>query len=237
MEARVIHTTDSYLVLDKPAGLICHSDGRTIESSVAQWLAEEYPETRTVGEPWVSPQGEAIPVCGLVHRLDRATSGILVVARTQAMWDYLRGEFKERRVEKEYRAVVYGYVPGGSGRIVAEIVRSSEKPKRWYAKERDESHIRAAITDWQVLERGTSPEGEPYTYLALFPKTGRTHQLRVHLAHIGHPIVADHLYASERKPMLGFMRPALHAFAISFASPSGASIRCSAPLPEDFLSI
>lgn len=231
---RVVAEAPEYLVLDKPAGLICHSDGRTVEASVAEWLAEHYPETQAVGEPWVSPQGEVVPVCGLVHRLDRTTSGVLIVARTRDMWDYLRSEFKARRVEKEYRAVVYGHVSGERGRIVAEIARSGDKPKRWYAKDCDESHIRAAITEWHVLSRGTSPEGEPYTHLALFPKTGRTHQLRVHLAHIGHPIVADHLYAPHQAPILGFSRPALHAYAISFALSQGERVRNEAQLPEGF---
>lgn len=234
---RVIVLSDQYLVLDKLAGLICHSDGRTEEPSVAEWLAQNYPETQGVGEPWISPQGERVPICGLVHRLDRTTSGILIAARTQEMWDYLRGEFKARRVEKEYRAIVYGHMASDGGRIVAEIARSGEKPKRWYAKPRDESHVRAAITDWRVLGRGVSTEGESYSYLALFPKTGRTHQLRVHLAHIGHPIVADHLYAPDRAPILGFTRPALHAFSIALVLRDGCQVSFGAELPPDFLPV
>jgi 23S rRNA pseudouridine1911/1915/1917 synthase len=231
---RIIAETPEYLVLDKPAGLICHSDGRTVEPSVAEWLAEHHPETREVGEPWVSPQGESIRICGLAQRLDRTTSGVLVAARTQSAWEYLRGEFTARRVEKEYFAIVYGHVAGEQGRIVAEIMRSGEKPKRWYARDCEESDIRAAITEWQVLSRDVSPAGDPYSRMALFPKTGRTHQLRVHLAHIGHPIVADHLYAKERAPILGLSRTALHASAISFARESGEKVRYEVPLPADF---
>lgn len=233
-DPQIIAETAEYLVLDKPAGLICHSDGRTEEPSVALWLAEHYLETREVGEPWVSPQGESVRICGLAHRLDRTTSGVIIAARSQQMWEYLRGEFKARRVEKEYRAIVYGYVAQERGRIVAEIVRSREKPRRWYARDCEEDDVRAAITDWQLLSRGVSPAGEPYSYLALFPKTGRTHQLRVHLAHIGHPMVADHFYAPDRAPILGFSRAALHASAISFALPSGEPMHYEAPLSPDF---
>ncbi len=232
---RAIAETEVYLVLDKPAGLICHRDGRTEEPSVAEWLAANYPETSLVGEPWVSPQGESILVSGLVHRLDRCTSGVLLAARTNAMWTHLRAELKARRVEKEYRAIVYGILPLEQGTIVAEIVRSGEKPKRWYAKPCDEAQVRAAITEWRVVGRGSSPEGEPYSMLALFPKTGRTHQLRVHLSSIGHPIVADHLYASTHRPILGFERPALHAFSIAWVLPDSRRVHYEAPLPEDFL--
>ncbi|MEN9412936.1 MAG: ribosomal large subunit pseudouridine synthase rRNA synthase [Candidatus Parcubacteria bacterium] len=231
---RTVAETPEYIVLDKPAGLIVHSDGRTVEPSVAEWLAAQYPDTCAVGEPWVSPQGEVVRVCGLVHRLDRTTSGVLVAARTAALYTHLKHEFKARRVEKVYRAIVHGHVQDETGRIVAEIARSSAAPKRWYAKPCDESYVRAAITEWRVLVRGESREGEPYSYLELVPKTGRTHQIRVHLSSIGHPIVGDHLYAPERAPILGFTRSALHAFSVAFVLPSGERVLYEAPLPTDF---
>jgi 23S rRNA pseudouridine1911/1915/1917 synthase len=230
----VIAETSDYLVLDKPAGIICHRDGRTIEPSVAEWLAQQYPETRGVGGSWVSPQGEVIPLCGLVHRLDRTTSGVLVVARTQALWDHLKTEFKERRVEKTYHALVYGHLQEEQGRIVAEIARSTVSPKRWYAKACEETHVRAAVTEWRLIARGVTPNGEAYSYLEMYPRTGRTHQIRVHLAFAGHPLIADHLYEPEQVPLLGFTRPALHARALSFVMPSGERVHYQAPLPSDF---
>ncbi len=228
----VIAENADTLVLNKPAGLIVHSDGRTVEPSVAEWVAEKYPALANVGEPWVSPQGESIRVCGIVHRLDRTTSGVLLVAKTPEMFSYLKGEFKARRVEKTYHALVYGHVEGESGRIVAEIARTSEKPRRWYATPREEHHTRAAITDWRVLKH-LETDGEPVTYLELSPKTGRTHQLRVHLASIGYPIVGDHLYAPDKPALFGFTRPALHAYSISL-SLDGAREMFTAPLPQDF---
>jgi len=228
----VLVETNDLLVIHKQAGLIVHSDGRTVEPSVAEWIAEHYPAMREVGEPWVSPQGEKVRVCGLVHRLDRTTSGVLVAAKTNEMFAYLRGEFKERRVEKKYHALVYGEMEKNYGCVVAEIVRTSEKPRRWAARPCEENDIRAAITEWKVLKVLES-ESDPVSYLELFPKTGRTHQLRVHLASIGHPIVADHLYAPDKPALLGFTRPALHAAAISFVL-HGETMIFEAPPPDDF---
>jgi 23S rRNA pseudouridine1911/1915/1917 synthase len=230
----VIAETEAFIVLDKPAGLICHSDGRTEEPSLVGWLCEQFPYLSDVGEPWVSPQGESVPIAGLVHRLDRPTSGVILVAKTNEEWRFLKNEFKERRVEKVYRAFAYGLLPVDSGTIVAEIMRSGVLPKRWYARPCDVSDNRAAITDWKVI--GRVHEGEPATYVEIYPKTGRTHQIRVHFATIGHPIVADHLYAVDMQPILGFTRPALHAYSISFADKRGERVKCMAPVPTDFVS-
>lgn len=231
----IITETADLLVINKPAGLIVHSDGRTVEPSLADWIGQRYPELVHVGAPWVSPQGESVPIYGLVHRLDRTTSGIIVAAKSQEMFDYLKNEFKERRVEKVYRAYVYGHMEADEGRIVAEIMRSSGTKKGWYAQECGEDNKRAAVTNWKVLKQITDPmSGESASYLELRPETGRTHQIRVHLASIGHSIVGDHLYAGNMKPILGFTRPALHAYQISFNT-NDTRETFTAPLPNDFV--
>jgi 23S rRNA pseudouridine1911/1915/1917 synthase len=229
---QIVAETDELLAIDKPAGLITHGDGRTEEPSLALWLIARYPLLEGVGEPWVSPQGERISVAGLVHRLDRTTSGIMLAAKTPAMYEYLKGEFKARRVEKTYRAYVLGKMEGEEGTIVAEIKRTSERPRRWYAAPSAPSDKRAAVTAWRVLDE-LEKDGVPISSLELHPQTGRTHQLRVHLASIGHPILGDHLYASESAPRLGFSRPALHAHAISVML-AGTRTTFAAPLPADF---
>lgn len=235
MEPKVIAETEDILVLNKTSGLIVHSDGRTEEPSVAQWVGEKYPALRGIGGDWVSPQGERVALNGIVHRLDRTTSGILLVAKTQEMFEYLKNEFRERRVEKKYLAYVYGEMESAEGTIVAEIMRSPEKPRRWYARACESSDTRAAVTQWRVLGKlHDDTTGESVSYLELTPKTGRTHQLRVHLASVGHAIVSDTLYAPEMPPLLGFARPALHASAVSFTLPSGARATFEAPLPPDF---
>ncbi len=233
-DIRVIAETDDVLVVNKPAGLIVHSDGRTQEPTLAEWILREYPSLANVGEPWLSPQGESVPCPGIVHRLDRTTSGVMLLAKTTEAYSYLKNEFKERRVEKIYHAFVYGHMESPDGKIVAEIIRSSEPPKRWYARGCDETDKRAAITEWRLLKRLTDPETEESaSYLEVRPKTGRTHQIRVHLASTLHPLVADHLYAPERKPILGFSRAALHAFSISVVLQGKREIFL-APLPDDF---
>ena len=170
-----------------------------------------------------------------MHRLDRTTSGVMLVAKTQDAYTHLKKEFKERRVEKTYRAIVYGHMEAGAGSVVAEICRSSEPPKFWYAESCSQENPRAAITDWRVLSRGVdSTSGEKYTTLSITPKTGRTHQIRVHMAFIGHPLIADHLYGKNLVSILGFTRPALHAESISVVMPSGQRETWTAPIPQDF---
>ncbi len=226
---QIIEEMPDVLVINKPSGLISHRDGRTIEPSVAEWLGTTYPALRAIGESWRSPQGEHVAVCGLVHRLDRTTSGVMLVAKTQGMYAALKQALKERRVEKEYVAFVHGHL-ADEGHIAAEIVRSKEISRRWFARPCDEGNIRAAITDWRAIKR--FEKGGEYAYVQLQPKTGRTHQLRVHLTSIGHPLVGDTRYGGEAA--LGFDRPALHASIIT-CEIEGKRRTFSAPLPDDFV--
>lgn len=231
MEPRIIAETNDLIVIDKPAGLISHRDGRNLEPSLAEWLIEHYPAQRDVSAVWVSPQGEQVPLGGLVHRLDRGTSGVILAARTDEMWAYLKNEMKERRVEKVYRALVYGHLEQDEGKIVAEIMRSAVPPKRWYARPCKEDDKRAAITEWKVLKR-FEEEGNHVSYIEAKPITGRTHQIRIHFASIGHPVVCDPLYAAQHLQLFGLTRPALHAHLISFTLPSGERVRFTSESSE-----
>ncbi len=227
-----IEETENIIALNKPSGLIVHSDGRTEESSVADWVAHNFPGLSGIGGDWVSPQDMHVPLNGILHRLDRTTSGVLLVAKNQPTYEYFKQEFKARRVLKTYRVLVYGLMEG-EGEVVAEIARSSVAPKQWYARPCAVDDRRAAITSWRVLKSRQDQGGEDVTYLEASPRTGRTHQIRVHLASIGHPVVADHLYASDRPSLFGFTRPALHAYSISITL-HGNVKTFTAPLPEDF---
>lgn len=232
----ILYEDADVVVVNKPAGLIVHSDGRTKESSVAEWALEQYPALREVGEPWTSPQGETIVRPGIVHRLDRGTSGVLILAKSSEAHAFLKKQFEDRSTEKKYRALVYGHPREGAGVIEAEIVRIRSIPPRWGVARTDQMRRRrAAITEWQVLSRGTDPlTGEKASYLEASPKTGRTHQIRVHLKHLGYPVICDPLYAKGRQCLFGFARPALHAHTLSITLPSGARSTFEAPLPQDF---
>ncbi len=234
-EPSVLYEDTEMIVLDKPAGLITHPDGRTIEPSVTSWLLLNYPALAGVGEPWRSPQGEIIDRPGIVHRLDRTTSGIMIVAKTPEAHALLKEAFQKRAVEKEYRAYVYGHPKENRGIIEAEIERVRSTPPRWGVVKGGGSSGRAAVTEWEVLARGTDKDsGEKATFLMARPKTGRTHQIRVHLQAIHHPVVHDHLYAKGRASILGFERPALHAHQLSLSVPLGERKTFIAPLPYDF---
>ena len=234
-EPEIIYEDDDVLVINKPAGLIVHSDGRNVEPSVVDWVLEHYPKLSEVGEPWESPQGEKIPRPGIVHRLDRTTSGVMIIAKTQDAFLFLKKQFQDRIVEKRYDALVYGHPTADNGTIEAEIGRTKKKPRKWTAQFGKRGNLRAAITDWNVEGRyvDTSTD-EKVTHLKVSPKTGRTHQIRVHLKSIQHPIICDHIYAEKRPCLLGLDRPALHARLLKIRLPNKEQMTFEAPLPKDF---
>ena len=237
MEPTVLYEDADVLVIDKPAGLIVHSDGRTDEPSVAEWVLDRYPALASVGEPWESPQGERVPRPGIVHRLDRDTAGVMILAKTQETYVFLKEQFQSRTTQKSYRAFVYGHPRADQGTIEAEIVRIRAVPPRWgVARAGEGKKHRAAVTDWRVLTRAVDREtGEKVALMEALPKTGRTHQIRVHFKHFGHPVVCDKLYAKGKPCLLGFSRQALHAFSLAIDLPSGERRTFEAPLPGDFV--
>jgi 23S rRNA pseudouridine1911/1915/1917 synthase len=230
MEIKILYEDKDLLAVDKPVGLTVHSDGRTEESTLADWLLEKYPSIREVGESWTTPSGEVIFRPGIVHRLDRDTSGVLVVAKTPESFAHLKKQFQERLAKKTYRVFVYGIVKNDAGIINKPIGRSASDFRKWSAEFGARGELREAATEYKVLERG-----EEASYLEVYPKTGRTHQIRVHLKSIGHSVVCDKLYAPKQKCILGFSRTALHAFSLEIAGNSGESLRFEAQLPEDFI--
>ena len=246
------------LVINKPAGLVVHPDGHTAERTLCDWVLEHYPYMKGVGEPLeVSNElrvmnygGEknegkegtdvsshnsefiihnSIPRPGIVHRLDRGTSGVLVLAKNQDSFMFLKKQFQDRTIEKNYRAFVYGVFKDGSGVIDRPIARSKNDFRKWTAERGKRGEERQAITEYSVLAQSGQ-----FSLLDVFPKTGRTHQIRVHLKAVSHPIVCDKLYASGKECALGFKRTALHAFSIKFMLPLGKEIKVEAPYPEDF---
>ena len=229
-EVTILYEDDDVLAINKPAGLIVHSDGKTEEPSLVDWILRERPEIKGVGEPMVQKDGSAIERPGIVHRIDRDTSGVLLVAKTQDFFDFLKQKFKDREMKKVYVAFVHG-VPREARGIIKRDIKRSKTDFRKFTSYTGRGTSRPAETHFRILE---SRKG--VAYVEMRPKTGRTHQLRVHFASIGHPILSDTLYGSGREEKLGFTRLALHALSISFEKENGEVVEVESPLPEDFKS-
>lgn len=247
---QIIFQNEDFLVLNKPSGISVHpAEKNTVEKTVVDFLLEKKLVMPDIGEPIVlkakSKQQEAIiPRPGIVHRLDKETSGILLVARTQAAYEFFKNEWQNRRVEKTYHAFLYGWPKEAGGKIDLPIGRSKSDIRMWATGRGARGGLREAETFWKVLGyysrsgknfegRGSTKEGDA-AYAELHPTTGRTHQIRVHMKSMNHPVVCDSLYASNRASLLHFKRLALHASSISINTPSGKKMTFEAPLPEDF---
>jgi len=223
----ILYEDEHVLVINKPAGLAVHGDGKTKEYVLTDWLLEHYPEIENVGEA-ARYDGKEIARPGIVHRLDRDTSGVLVIAKDQDSFEFLKKQFQDREIKKIYHALVHGVVKEEKGVIDRPIGRSASDFRRWSAQRGARGELREAITGYRVLSRG-----KKFSFIELSPKTGRTHQLRVHLKAINHPIVGDSLYAGRLGGGLGMTRLALHASHIEFSLPDGKRASVEAPMPND----
>ncbi len=226
MAPKVIYENDRLVVLDKPAGWLTHTDGRRTEPTVADWLLARYPGLGAVGEPGQLATGRIVARPGIVHRLDRETSGVMVAAKDETTYRALRQAFAARRVRKTYRLLVIGQVKSEKGVIDLPIGRSQLDPRRRTVARR--GLIRPAVTKYRVLRRFRDA-----TYLEAYPETGRTHQLRVHFKSIQHPLIGDQLYAGSGSTIIS--RTALHAYCLELPPPiAPAAALFLAPLPLDF---
>lgn len=226
-KVEIIYEDNNVLALNKPVGLMVHGDGRTKEKTLTDWILKKYPSLKNVGEP-ARYEGKIIPRPGIVHRLDKETSGVILVTKDQKTFEYLKNEFQERRVVKTYIAIVYGKVKEDYGTINRPIGRSTKDFRLRSAQRGARGAMREAVTEYQVVKRV-----KDFSLINLFPKTGRTHQLRVHLKAVNHPIVCDSLYAPKRECALGLKRMALHASSVEFVAPDGKKIKAEVPLPHD----
>ncbi|MFA6050678.1 MAG: RluA family pseudouridine synthase [Candidatus Paceibacterota bacterium] len=217
------------LCILKPTGISVHHDGKTNEETVTDWLIKKYPKIKKVGEPLVLSDGTEVLRPGIVHRLDKETSGALLVAKTQEAYEHLKAQFQERQIRKTYYAFVYGTLREERGMIDKPIGRAIGSIRKWATGTRTRGELRDALTRFKVVGRG-----EGCSLAEVWPQTGRTHQIRVHMQAIGHPIVADSLYAPTKESVFGFKRLALHASRIVFTDLKGKSQEVLAPFPADF---
>lgn len=213
----VLYEDDFLLVINKPAGLVVHPAPGHEEDTLVNALLYRWGEV----EPGLEPSR-----LGIVHRLDKDTSGALVVAKDATTLERLSKQFSRREIEKQYVALTHGRVRSAKAEISQPISRHPVERKRMAVH----AGGRAAMTRYEVIDRF-----DDVTYLRAYPETGRTHQIRVHLASIGHPIVADATYGRSRHTPLPIHRQALHAERLSFQHPRlDRSVTVSAPLAEDF---
>lgn len=236
MDIEILYEDDTVLVINKPAGLMVHNTGHTEEPTVAEWFLTQYPESKGVGEIQLSQKGVPLERSGIVHRLDKETSGVMVLVKSQESFAHLKHQFHDRLVKKEYRAFVYGAIRERWGTIEKPIGRSTKDFRLRSAQHGARGLLRPATTLWECIGSGRY-ENQTFSYMKLMPKTGRTHQLRVHLQAIGRPIIGDQLYAKAEMPKsnnLGFTRLALHAHILELELPNGELKRFIAPAPASF---
>lgn len=182
----IIDETDEFLVINKPAGLAVH---KAVGSTLADWLRDKYPKIKTIGDDPERP--------GIVHRLDKDVSGLMVIAKTQPAFDSLKKQFQNRTITKEYTALVHGQIQKATDTINFPIRRSSDGYKMaaipFTVKGQPAEDGRSALTEFRIISRLVN-----YTLLKVKIKTGRTHQIRVHLAAYDRPVVGDNTYGTAR---------------------------------------
>jgi 23S rRNA pseudouridine1911/1915/1917 synthase len=228
----ILYEDEHLLVINKPAGMVVHPAPGHTSGTLVNALLARFPAWAEL-DWWESEEDEEeagadYPRPGIVHRLDKDTSGLLIVAKSAGARSALQAQFQARQVEKVYLALVHGVPPAPAGLIDAPIGRDPRQRKRMAVV----AEGRPAVTAYRVLE----PLGE-YALLEVMPKTGRTHQIRVHLAFIGHPVVGDEVYG-RRRSRLACPRQFLHAARLSFRHPvTGRPMEFSAPLPPDLQAV
>ena len=225
----VIYEDKNVLVVDKPAGVSVFPEGNITEKTFIESLLKEFPALAQAGSP---------PRYGIAHRLDKETSGILLIAKNNKTLEYLQKEFKERRVEKKYLTLVAGIVKDKEGVIETLIGRGKKdrKKQKVYLSTSPDSFkkgLRPAKTYWKIVKRLKN-----FTLLEASPKTGRKHQIRVHLAYIGHPVAGDKLYSFKGQPILkGLNRQFLHAHSLEIEMLDKKKKKFVSGLPKDLNNI
>lgn len=232
-EPKIIFENENYIIVEKPPGLLVHETQRKEAHTLVSWLVKKYPEIEKVGEEKYR--------AGIIHRLDKDVSGIMIVAKTHAMYEHLKKQFKERKVKKEYLALVYGVPSRHGGEIEIPIGRNKEG--KFVAHPRVgkillQKKDRTAITKFTIEKKLRN-----FSLLRMQILTGRTHQIRIHLSWFGHPIVGDAEYGPTKNSFKKFSkkikvvlvpRVMLHSHKIGFENLLGEWKEYNSPLPQEF---
>ncbi|MBI4158328.1 MAG: RluA family pseudouridine synthase [Candidatus Yanofskybacteria bacterium] len=232
MKISIVYEDNDILVLNKPAGIITHPKNVTdTQDSVTGWLIEKLPDIKNIGEPFIA-SGSEVPRAGVVHRLDKDTSGLLIVAKNDKAFFYLKKLFQDKKIRKYYLALVNGrpkepkdIISSPLGRIGLKRTTKIIGDKLIDKKE--------AETEYRVI-KNYSLLANSYSLLEVLPKTGRTHQIRVHLNSIGTPVAGDPIYGFKKSsPPPGLNRLFLHAYKLELTAPDGKKLVIECDLPED----
>lgn len=223
----ILYEDNDVLVINKPAGMAVHQDAEgRLKNTVADWVTSNYSNTEKVGEPLGNDENILRP--GIVHRLDKDTSGALLLAKNQTAYKYLKRQFQDKEIKKVYLALIYGGLKNNSGIIDRPIGRNKFDFRAKMTGGSAQGETRNAVTYYKVINKFKG-----YSLLEVRPMTGRTHQIRVHMKSMSHPIVCDPIYAPGKECIFGLKRQALHAQSMEFKVPEGQTIKVEAPLPSD----
>lgn len=233
MEIKVLKDEKDYLVISKPAGISVHEGAGEKQFTIVDWLFEKYPLVKS--RPWISKTRP-----GIVHRLDKDTSGILILAKNQEALDFFQSQFRNREVEKHYTTLVFGKPPFESGSIDAQIHRDPKDRKKQKVDlinfDLDQIERKFSSTDYKTIE-SFSLKGQPLTLLDVKINTGRKHQIRVHMKYEGCPVMGDQTYCSKGSKrlskVLGLDRQFLHASSLKFKDLDGKVVEIKDELPGD----
>ncbi|MFA6493268.1 MAG: RluA family pseudouridine synthase [Patescibacteria group bacterium] len=235
-EIKIIYEDESLLVVDKPAGILVHETQAKEKNTLANWLVNKYPEIKNLNWPDATRQG-------IVHRIDKDTSGLIILAKHPEILEKLQQQFKQRKVQKTYTALVLGKVEPAEGKIEAAIIRGKAgvQQVREFNFSVGNEKLRPAITFYETTNQYKFNDNDLTLVLAM-PRTGRMHQIRTHLKHIGHPIIGDQLYNNKQSKRIskefGLSRQFLHATKLEFSHPtSGKLLIFRSDLPKDLKNI
>lgn len=241
LKIKVLYEDVNILAIDKPSGILVHPDKTSKEKTILDWAIKKYPKAK------------------LAHRLDKETSGVMLIAKNEKAYEFLKEQFQNRKIKKIYHAIVSGNVKNERGIINKSIGRSPRDFRRWLAGRGARGELREAITEYRVLKRfvasacknfsGSSLKGSHsdknfykltpgnFTYLEVRPKTGRTHQIRVHMKFLNHPVACDSLYNPDNPCPKGISRVALHARSIEFKNLKGEIVKVESVIPKEFTEV
>ncbi len=213
----VLYEDRDFIIINKPSGLTVHSGTHITGYTLVDWLVNYCPAVKKVGDdPWRP---------GIVHRLDKDASGVMVIAKTQHFFEQLKKQFKFRHVQKEYLVLIYGQMVPSEGEIKFNLARSKNGPQ---IVATTEGGRESATKYW------TERVGPKVSLVRALPSTGRTHQIRVHFYASGHPLLGDKVYFSKKIKSLACSRLMLHASVLSFKDTDGKERRFEAPISPDF---